>query len=95
MGTAGLTFAMATPEKTAAAMREAGFGEVEVRNRNRWFREQSHRDLAQVEGPARAAIGAVWGDDGVERYIHRTRLRIEIVDSGELSPCHLKARKTD
>lgn len=93
MATADLTFAMTTPEKTAEAMKKAGFGEVEVRNCNRWFREQSSRDLAQVEGPARTAIREVWGDEGVERYIHRTRLRIEIVDSGELSPCHLKARK--
>ena len=93
MSTADLTFTMSTPEKTAEAMRGAGFLDVEIRNRNSWFREQSRRDLSQIEGPAREAIREVWGDEGMERYLHRTRLRIEIVDSGELSPCHLKARK--
>jgi len=88
-----LTFAMATPERTRLAMEAAGFVEVEVRNRNEWFRAQSRRDLAQVEGPAKDAIREVWGADGLERYIQRTRLRVEIVDSGELCPCHLTGRK--
>jgi phosphoethanolamine N-methyltransferase len=70
-----------------------GFVGVEVRNRNEWFRAQSRRDLAQVEGPAKDAIREVWGADGLERYIERTRLRVEIVDSGELCPCHLTGRK--
>ena len=93
MATADLTFSMATPQATAEALQAAGFAEVEVRNRNRWFQQQSRQDLAQLEGPASEAIKKVWGEDGLRRYIYRTRLRIEIVDSGELSPCHLRSRK--
>jgi phosphoethanolamine N-methyltransferase len=93
MSTADLTFTMCTPERTAEAMRATGFLDIEVRNRNVWFREQSRRDLSQIEGPAREVIREIWGEEGIKRYLHRTRLRIEIVDSGELSPCHVKARK--
>lgn len=88
-----LSFAMATPGETRRALEEAGFVEVDVRNRNEWFRKQSRQDLAQVEGPASEAIRKAWGAEGHERYVRRTRLRIEIVDSGELCPCHLRARK--
>lgn len=87
-----LTFIMATPEETRRAMEDAGFVEVEVRNRNDWFRQQSRCDLAQVEGPGREAIRQAWGAEGHDRYVQRTRLRIEIVDTGELCPCHLRGR---
>ncbi len=93
MATAGLHFEMETPQNTKAAMELAGFTDVAVRNRNRWFRDQTRRDLAQLEGPARRKLVEALGAEGAEAMLHRTRLRIEIVDSGELSPCHLKGRK--
>ncbi len=93
MATADLTFSMATPEVTRAAMESAGFAAVELRDRNAWFREQSRRDLASLEGPAHDAVVKAMGAEGAARMIQRTRLRIEIVDTGELSPCHLKGVK--
>ena len=93
METADLRFAMETPENTARAMEAAGFAAVEVRNRNAWFRQQSRRDMAQLEGPAYVTVVAALGEEGAENILERTELRIEIVDSGELSPCHLKGSK--
>lgn len=92
--TAALSFEMATPEVTQSAMTSAGFAEVEVRDRNRWFIEQSRRDLERLEGPAYRTVAAVQGEAGARTLIHRTRLRIEIVESGELTPCHLKGVKS-
>ncbi len=93
MATADLTFSMATPEETQAAMEAAGFATVELRDRNAWFREQSRRDLASLESAAHDAVVQAMGAEGAARMIQRTRLRIEIVDTGELSPCHLKGVK--
>ncbi|MCG8593071.1 MAG: hypothetical protein MI785_01675, partial [Kiloniellales bacterium] len=93
MKSAELSFRMATPEETTAAMTAAGFEAVEVRDRADWFRQQCRRDLATVEGPAREALIATQGAAGAETLIERTRMRIGLADSRELLPCHLKGER--
>ena len=93
MKSSALSFVMASPEETRAAMAAAGFAPVEVRDRADWFRAQSRRDLATLEGPAREAMVATQGEEGAKGLIGRTRLRIALADSRELLPCHLKGVK--
>ncbi|SFP27562.1 Ubiquinone/menaquinone biosynthesis C-methylase UbiE [Mesorhizobium sp. NFR06] len=45
----GLSFAMASPERYAEAMRRAGFADITVRDRNPWYREVARDELALLK----------------------------------------------
>jgi phosphoethanolamine N-methyltransferase len=88
-----LSFAMETPENTAKAMTQAGFGDVEVVERNDWFRDQARQDHDRLSGEAYQRLVKIRGQEAADAYVERTRLRVTIVEQGELCPCHLRARK--
>lgn len=88
-----LGFVMATPEEAAAAMTEAGFEAVEAIRRDDWFLQQCRDDLARMSGPAYDRLVEIRGQAAADSYVARTRLRVAVVESGELYPCHLRGRK--
>lgn len=88
-----LGFAMESPENTAKAMTAAGFEEVEVIRRDDWFLQQCRDDAARISGPAYDGLVEIRGQEAADAYVERTRLRVTIVEQGELCPCHLRARK--
>jgi hypothetical protein len=44
---------MATLEESAAALRAAGFVDVEIRDRHAWYQELARREYAAMQGPLR------------------------------------------
>ncbi|TGQ57565.1 methyltransferase domain-containing protein [Mesorhizobium sp. M1C.F.Ca.ET.193.01.1.1] len=85
----GLSFAMASPVRYAAAMRRAGFADVTVRDRNPWYREVAREELARLKGPlyqpAVAAVGVAY----VDKNIRTWEAMQKVLDSGEHRPTHL------
>lgn len=88
-----LDFRMETPENTASALRRAGFVDVAVRDRNRWYLGVVEREIESVSGAnferAAAALGR-------EAALHRRRsstVKKQVVEQGELRPCHLRGRR--
>ena len=90
-----LTFNMETPENTAEALTAAGFEEVEVVRRDEWFLAQSRNDLECLGETAYARLVEIRGQEAADAYLERTRLRVTVVQQGELCPCHLRGRKAD
>lgn len=86
-------FEMASPERYAAALRGAGFGEVTTRNRNQWYLEVAREELATIMGPRRAEFEASSGKDFVDRSIATWKAMIEVLETGEHCPHHLRGRK--
>ncbi|MER8828645.1 methyltransferase domain-containing protein [Mesorhizobium sp. M0938] len=89
----GLSFAMASPARYAAAMRRAGFADVTVRDRNAWYRGVAREELHRLKGPlypeAAAAVGAAY----VDKNIRTWEAMQKVLDSGEHRPTHLRGRK--
>lgn len=89
----GITYNMAGLEESALRLREAGFVDVEVRDRHAWYRELAHRELSAMEGPLRAMIEARIGRRNAAHFLHDWRQMVLVLDRGELRPAHLKAAK--
>lgn len=89
----GLGFGMASPARYAAALAAAGFRDVEIDSRNAWYRERARRELALLQGPLRRRIATALGEEFVARNIAVWSMMLPLLDSGEHSPTHLRARK--
>lgn len=89
----GLSFAMASPARYAAAMRRAGFADIETRDRNPWYREVARGELARLKGPLYETVAAAVGATYVDKSIKTWEAMQKVLDSGEHRPTHLRGWK--
>ncbi|WP_421915994.1 methyltransferase domain-containing protein [Mesorhizobium sp.] len=89
----GLSFAMASPQRYAEAMRRAGFEDVIIRDRNPWYREVAREELNRLKGPLYATVTSAVGAAYVDKNIRTWEAMQKVLDSGEHRPTHLRAWK--
>jgi phosphoethanolamine N-methyltransferase len=89
----GIAYNMADMTETTAALARAGFVEVEVRDRNEWYRDLARRELAALEGELRPLITERIGAQRATHFVDNWRQMVVVLERGELRPAHLKARK--
>jgi phosphoethanolamine N-methyltransferase len=89
----GIAYNMANIAETTAALARAGFIEVEVRDRNEWYRDLARRELAALEGELRPLITERIGAQRAAHFVDNWRQMVVVLERGELRPSHLKARK--
>ena len=88
-----LDFAMATAAETANILREAGFADVAIRDRNAWYAGLSASEVVQIEGPLRQPIIDVAGEETYAHWLQVRRMLARSVANGSLRPTHLRGRK--
>ena len=88
-----LDFGMASPERYRAALEAAGFVDVELRNRNAWYREQAKTELVLLSGPERASFEAAIGGEEIASQIETWEAMVPVLASGEHCPHHFRRRK--
>ena len=91
--TEGLSFEMAPPENYRAALKEAGFKDVALRDRNAWYAELARNEYEQMKGPLYQTLVKRAGQAETDRNIDVWRAMCVVLDSGELRPGHMKAVK--
>ena len=91
--TEGLGFGMASPTRYRTAMAEAGFRDIQMIDRNAWYRPVAHGEHDALAGPLYDKLVARVGKAFVDHEIEVWRAMTVVVDSGELRPGHLRARK--
>ena len=89
----GLGFGMASPSRYRAAMERAGFRDIRMTDRNAWYKPLARREHDALCGPLYEQLVATVGKDFVDHEIEVWRALTVVVDSGELRPGHLRARK--
>jgi phosphoethanolamine N-methyltransferase len=89
----GLGFGMASATRYRTAMAAAGFRDIRMVDRNEWYRPLAHREHDALAGPLYETLVARVGKDFVDHEIEVWRALTVVVDSGELRPAHLRARK--
>lgn len=91
----GLSFNMASPVRYRKALEGAGFTDVELRNRNPWYRETARAELAAIQGSLYEQACAAAGRDVVDHNIETWTAMLEVVETGEHCPHHLRGRKPE
>lgn len=89
----GIAYNMATLDESAAALRAAGFVEVEIRDRHAWYQALARREYEAMQGPLRSLITERIGAERAAHFVANWAQLVVVLDRGELRPGHLKARK--
>jgi phosphoethanolamine N-methyltransferase len=89
----GLGFGIGSAARYESAMARAGFGDVRVIDRNEWYRPVVHREYEAIAGRLYDDLVAQVGQPFVDHEVEVWRTLTVVVDSGELRPGHLRARK--
>jgi ubiquinone/menaquinone biosynthesis C-methylase UbiE len=89
----GIAYNMATLAESAAALRAAGFDNVEIRDRHDWYLDLAHRELEAMEGSLHPMIVQRIGHERARHFIDNWRQLVIVLKLGELRPGHLKAVK--
>jgi phosphoethanolamine N-methyltransferase len=90
-----LGFGLGSAEDYRAALEGAGFSDVELTDRNAWYRGIAHAEHAALDGPLFAEIAARVGEDFARHEVEVWRALTVVLDSGELRPTHLRARRPE
>lgn len=88
-----LDFGMASPARYRAALEAAGFVDIELVDRNPWYREVARAELERLTGPERSRFEAVIGVTELARQVRTWQAMVPVLESGEHCPHHLRARR--
>ncbi|WP_137700783.1 methyltransferase domain-containing protein [Marimonas lutisalis] len=88
-----LDFAMSSPATYAKAMEAAGFVDVELVDRNPWYREVAAEELAWLVGERRPGLEARYGEEFIAAQINTWTKLVGVLESGEHCPHHIRGRR--
>jgi len=88
-----LDFGLATAEVYRQALAEAGFIDVEIVDRNDWYRQHAHHERDRLEGALYEDLVATTGTEFVNHEIEVWEKMIVALEQGQLRPTHLRGRK--
>ncbi len=88
-----LGFGMASPPRYHSAMQAAGFKDIELRDRNAWYRDVVNQECDALAGSLYDRLVAEVGRDFVDHSIEIWQALKVVVDRGELRPTHLRGVK--
>jgi 2-polyprenyl-3-methyl-5-hydroxy-6-metoxy-1,4-benzoquinol methylase len=88
-----LDLAMASPQRYSDALGAAGFVDIELRNRNHWYRDVARDELARLQGSQHDEFAAMLGEDVVRAQIATWTAMVPVLDSGEHCPHHFRGRR--
>lgn len=88
-----LGFVYTTPAEAQAALVQAGFHDVALRDRHREIADRNRREVTRLEGPDLAKLAALVGETLAQDRLRSARARQPVLDEGALLPTHLKGVK--
>jgi SAM-dependent methyltransferase len=89
----GIAYNMASLDESAAALRAAGFRDVQIRDRHAWYLPLARRELESMEGALGPLIVGRIGEERARYFVDDWRQMVLVLERGELRPGHLKAVK--
>ncbi len=89
----GLGFGMASPVRYRNAMAAAGFADIEMTDRNAWYKPLARQEYEALSGSLNDRLVELVGQEFADHEVEVWRALTVVVDSGELRPCHMRARK--
>jgi ubiquinone/menaquinone biosynthesis C-methylase UbiE len=86
-----LDLGMASPARYQRALAAAGFVDVELRNRNAWYREVARAELERLTGREHDRFVDMLGAEEVAVQIRTWSAMVPVLESGEHCPHHFRA----
>ena len=89
----GLDFGLASAEQYHSALESAGFVDIQITDRNEWYKKQARYERTQLSGLLYDSLATSVGKEFLEHEIDVWDKMIIALDQGQLRPTHLRARK--
>jgi phosphoethanolamine N-methyltransferase len=89
----GLDFRLASAATYADALQAAGFVDIEIVDRNQWYRQEAREERDNLKGALYEGLASRIGKEFLEREVRVWDTMIVAVDLGQLRPTHLRGRK--
>ena len=89
----GLDFGLASANAYRQALEAAGFVDIDIEDRNPWYRDEARAEREQLGGALYQGLADQVGRDFLEHEIEVWDKLIVAVDQGQLRPTHLRCRK--
>ncbi len=88
-----LSFEMKNLDQTRAALEQAGFLDIRMRDRNEWYKEFIKDELATLSEQGRAGLADKVGKQTAEQRLTSCTAKQLAVENGDLRPCHFVGYK--
>ena len=88
-----LGFGMASPKRYQAALEAAGFTDIKLNNRNRWYFPIAQKELERMQGAERPQFDATMGKEAIDEGIGLWKAMLIVLESGEHCPHHFRGQK--
>ena len=85
---------MATATEMEAALADAGFRDVESKDRNAWYATVCTNELDQIQGPLKQQLIDNFGEEIYSNWLSVRKGLTEAVTAGGLRPTHLRGFKS-
>ncbi len=91
----GFDFGVASANTYRSALEAAGFEDIEIVDRNDWYRGEARREREQLRGALYDGLASQVGNEFLEHQIDVWNKMIVVLDKGDLRPTHLRGRKPE
>ena len=91
----GLDFGLASAKTYLDALQSAGFIDIDIVDRNDWYRQQARQEREQMGGILYDGLASTVGIEFLEHEIEVWDKMIIAIDQGQLRPTHLRGRKPE
>lgn len=87
-----LDFGMASPKRYEGALKAAGFENVSLRNRNRWYFQEAQGELAIMQNE-RPRFDATMGKEEIDIQVELWQAMLVVLEKGEHCPHHFRGQR--
>lgn len=89
----GLDMYMCSLKRYEQALKNAGFIDIVIKDRNAWYLDKAYQELADIEGPLNKQVIDAIGPEETAEAIDIWKKLIGVLELGEHRPGHFKAFK--
>jgi ubiquinone/menaquinone biosynthesis C-methylase UbiE len=90
-----LGFEMASPARYKRALEQAGFQNIKLLNRNRWYTKQAKQEVLKLSKLMRQEFEDISSKQYMDLTIETWYAMISVLETGEHCPHHIKCKKPD
>ena len=84
---------MASPNRYRHALTKAGFQDVFLSNRNRWYTEKAKQEVVDLSKVMRQEFEDISSKEYMDLTIETWNAMIAVLETGEHCPHHIKCKK--
>lgn len=88
-----LDFGMASPQRYQQALETAGFMNIKLKNRNRWYLATAQTELERLQGPEREQFETAVSATMLDEQIALWQAMLKVLATGEHCPHHFRGQK--